>query len=250
MKYLYRIFFIACAITITSPKLSAQDDCCGMGSIFSSLLQSGIFGGYGFQQYSAKGWNDYVSENLESENVSFEDFGFTHGWLVGANLIQLRHDDLMIGLKFYFQSLTETKEAEGFYNGNEATQELEVKINNWNLGMSLSYILSKNFDYRIADIYMSFPSSTLKNEIRTSVETIRDEYESSGTNIGFAFDTGIVFYPAPPYISIELIGGYSFFTIESMSLKDGGSELILTEDFIDGGGFFANAVLTVGIPFN
>ena len=107
----------------------AQDDCCGLGSIFSSVLQSGIFGGYGFQQYSAEGWNDYVSTNLESQTVQFDDFGFAHGWLVGANLIQLREDDFLIGLKFYYQSVTENQEATGTYLGETATQELDLKIN-------------------------------------------------------------------------------------------------------------------------
>ena len=87
---------ILCAVILIFLGIStskAQDDCCGLGSIFSSVLQSGIFGGYGFQQYSAEGWNDYVSTYLESQNVSYDDFGFAHGWLVGANLIQLREEN-------------------------------------------------------------------------------------------------------------------------------------------------------------
>jgi hypothetical protein len=226
----------------------AQDDCCGLGSIFSSVLQSGIFGGYGFQQYSAEGWNDYVSTYLESQNVSYNDFSFAHGWLVGANLIQLREDDFLIGLKFYYQSVTENQGATGTYLGEDATQELDLKINTWGFGMSFSYIVSKNFDIRIADLYLTFPSVDLKNEIRTVSTRITDEYESAESNIGFSFDTGLVFYPAPPYISIELIGGYAFFSAESMQTADF-DELITTSDFIDSGGFFASAVLTVGIPF-
>lgn len=249
MKKTIQLFSAIVVVTIISQSsLKAQDDCCGMGSIFSSLLQSGIFGGYGIQQYSAAGWNDII-QNTPGLAENFKDFGFAHGWMVGANIIQIRHENLLVGLKFYFQSFTENQEATGTYEGEEAKQELDLKLNNWNLGMSLSYIISKNFDFRILDVYMSFPSSRLKNEIRTASANLKDEYESSGTNIGFTFDTGIVFYPAPPYLSIEIVGGYSLFTIESMKLKDGG-ELTSTQDFIDGGGFFANAVLTVGIPFN
>jgi hypothetical protein len=231
-----------------NPKLSAQDDCCGMGSIFSSLLQSGIFGGYGVQQYGAAGWNDIIQSTPElAEN--FSDFGFAHGWMIGANIIQLRHNDFIMGFKFYYQSFTENQATSGTFQGEDANQELDLKINNWNLGASLSYILNNNLDFRILDVYMTFPSSKLKNEIRTSSVSVLDEYESTGTNIGFTFDMGIVFYPVPPYVSVEIVAGYSFFSIEKMQLNDGG-DLNSTEDFIDKGGIFANAVLTVGIPFN
>jgi len=75
---------ILCTVILIFPGGSttkAQDDCCGLGSIFSSVLQSGIFGGYGFQQYSAEGWNDYVSTNLESQTVQYDDFGLLMvGW--------------------------------------------------------------------------------------------------------------------------------------------------------------------------
>ena len=248
MKKIITVIFIYGLFFSANQKLSAQDDCCGMGSIFSSLLQSGIFGGYGFQQFGAAGWNDII-QNTPGLAENFSDFGFAHGWMIGANIIQLRHNDFIMGFKFYFQSFTENQTASGTYQGEDANQELDLKINNWNLGASLSYILNNNLDFRILDAYMTFPSSKLKNEIRTSSTSVLDEYESSGTNIGFTFDMGIVFYPLPPYVSVEIVGGYSFFSIEKMQLKNGG-DLNSTEDFIDKGGFFANAVLTVGIPFN
>ncbi|MBT8382430.1 MAG: hypothetical protein KJO59_08730 [Ignavibacteria bacterium] len=249
MKKTVQLFLAVFIFTIfSSSSLKAQDDCCGMGSIFSSLLQSGIFGGYGVQQYGAAGWNEIVQNTLGlAEN--FKDFGFAHGWLIGANIIQLRHNDLILGFKLYYQSNTENQSSAGTYNGEDANQELDLKINNWQLGGSISYILNNNFDFRILDVYMTFPSVKLKNEIRTSSTSVLNEYESTGTNIGFTFDTGFVFYPAPPYVSIEIVGGYSFFSIEKMKLKNGGA-LNSIEDFIDKGGFFANAVLTVGIPFN
>jgi hypothetical protein len=246
----FLILFAGLIIFLNTVQSNAQNDCCGFGNIFSSLLSSGIFGGYGFQQYSAEGLNNYVTEFMESENVAYEDFGFAHGWLIGANLIQFRQEDIMIGFKFYYQSLTESQQADGTYQGEDATQELDLKINSWGLGLSMSYILNKNFDIRVFDAYMTFPSVSFKNQIRTTSDTYTDEYESSSANIGFAADAGLVFYPAPPYISIEVIGGYSFFSVETMQLKDGGGDLNTTSDFIDAGGFYASAVLTVGIPFD
>ena len=100
-KNIQQIIAVFIIIIVSQSSLKAQDDCCGMGSIFSSLLQSGIFGGYGVQMYDAKGLN----EVLPSED--FRDYGTSWGWRVGANIIQLQQQDLMMGLKFYYQQTTE-----------------------------------------------------------------------------------------------------------------------------------------------
>jgi hypothetical protein len=217
-----------------------------MGSIFSSILGSGIFGGYGFQQYSAAGLNGLIEENTAlAEN--FDDYGFAHGWRVGANVVGIRQKDLLATFKFYYQSVKELQEA----GSGDETQDIELKINSWGLGLGLSYILSNNFDFRILDALMTFNAANLTNDIHSvSSGDSKQEFENSESNIGFAFDTGIVYYPLPPYIAIEIVGGYSFFTIETMVDKEDGIELAASDDFIDGGGFFATAVLTIGIPFN
>ena len=85
---------------------------------------------------------------------------------------------------------------------------------------------------------------------------VEQKIESPETSIGFIAGTGLVFYPVPPYISIEVNAGYSLFSINEMEF-DGGGLLAKNEDsneamdnFIDGGGFFAFAHLMVSIPFN
>ena len=224
----------------------AQDDCCGMGSIFSSILGSGIFGGYGFQQYSAEGLNDLISANpILADN--FKDFGFAHGWRAGANIIGIRQDDLLATLKVYYQSVKELQEA----GSADETQNLEVELNSWAIGLGLSYIINNNFDIKILDALMTFNSANLTNDIYSvSGGDSKQEFESSESNIGFSFDAGLVYYPFPPYLAIEVIGGYSFFSIETMIDKEDYIELETNGDFIDGGGFFATAVLTIGIPFD
>ena len=130
----------------------AQDDCCGVGSIFSSLLQSGIFGGYGIQTYDAKGLN----EVLPSE-TGFKDYGTAMGWRVGANIIQIRREQLLMGLKFYYQQMTETQDI--------TDHEIKLDITQWNLGISFSYIINNNFDIRIMDILMSWTNAELTNSV-------------------------------------------------------------------------------------
>ncbi|MCU0332778.1 MAG: hypothetical protein MUC75_05410 [Ignavibacteriaceae bacterium] len=239
------LLFIGIIFLATKPA-SAQDDCCGAGNIFSSILGSGIFGGYGFQQYSAEGLNGLIAANpILDEN--FDDFGFAHGWRAGANIIGIRQDDLLATFKFYYQSVKEIQEA----GSGDETQELELQMNTWALGLGLSYIINNNLDIRLLDALMTFNSVNLNNDIHsvTSGDS-KQEFESTESNIGFSFDAGLVYYPFPPYVAIEVLGGYSFFAVETMRDTEDFVDLETNGDFIDGGGFFAAAVLTIGIPFN
>jgi len=233
MKNLFTVFLVAGLLFVAyTPDLKGQDDCCGVGSIFSSLIQSGIFGGYGVQMYSAEGLNAELPEG-------FEEYGTAMGWRIGANIIQLRREQLLIGLKFYYQQMTETQDATG--------QEIQLDLKQWNLGMSFSYIVSNSFDIRIFDAMLSWTSAEVKNTGEGFEDIV---FKSPEASIGFTADAGIVFYPFPPYVSLEVLGGYSIFSVDKVNLESGSSGQSTINDFVDGGGFFAVAVLTVGIPFN
>jgi hypothetical protein len=235
VKNLFTLIVVAGILLISyTPNSKAQDDCCGVGSIFSSLMQSGIFGGYGIQTFSAAGLN----EVLPSE-AGFKDYGTAMGWRVGANIIQLQRSQLLMGLKFYYQQMTETQDVTG--------QEIKLNLTQFNLGMSFSYIINNSFDIRIFDAMISWTNAELTNAVEGSDDRV---YKSPETNTGFTFDAGIVYYPFPPYISLEVLGGYSIFSVEKVNLEEGQSGLSTINDIVDGGGFFAVAVLTVGIPFN
>jgi len=229
-------FFLAAGLLIISftSDTKAQDDCCGVGSVFSSLVQSGIFGGYGIQMYGAKGLNE-VTVNIEG----IKDFGTAMGWRVGANIIQIQREQVMVGFKFYYQSMTEKQNLTG--------QDMKLDINQWNLGMSFSYIINNSFDIRIFDAYLSWTSAELT---RTGDGFDDIVFKSPESNIGFTADAGIVYYPFPPYVAIEVLGGYSFFSVDKVNLEEGEDNLDTINDIVDGGGFFAVAVLTVGLPFN
>ena len=164
----------------------AQDDCCGVGSIFSSLIQSGIFGGYGIQMYGAQGLNE-VTVNIEG----IKDFGTAMGWRVGANIIQIQREQLMMGLKFYYQQMTEKQNVTG--------QEIKLNIKQWNLGASFSYIINNSFDIRIFDALISWTSAELTNAVDGFDDNV---YKSPETNIGFTADAGIriLSVPAIPVI--------------------------------------------------
>ena len=233
MKNLFTFFLVAGFLFVAyTPDSKGQDDCCGVGSIFSSLLQSGIFGGYGVQMYSAKGLNEELPEG-------FKEYGTAMGWRVGANIIQLRREQLLIGLKFYYQQMTETQDETG--------QKIQLDLKQWNLGMSFSYIISNSFDIRIFDAMLSWTSAEVKNTGEGYEDIV---FKSPEASIGFTADAGVVYYPFPPYISLEVLGGYSIFSVDKVNLESGQVGQSTINDFVDGGGFFAVAVLTVGLPFN
>lgn len=235
MKNLFTCFLVAGLVFVGYiPDSKAQDDCCGVGSIFSSLIQSGIFGGYGIQMYSAEGLNE-VTINIEG----IEDFGTAMGWRVGANIIQLQHEQLMMGLKFYYQEMREKQDLNG--------QDMTLDITQFNLGTSFSYIISNSFDIRIFDVLISWTNAELT---RTGDGFDDIVFESPEANTGFTADAGIVYYPFPPYVSLEVLGGYSIFSVDKVNLEQGDDNIDTINDIVDGGGFFAVAVLTVGLPFN
>lgn len=244
MKRYFTVLVLTVASVINfSPISFSQDDCCGVGDIFSSLIQSGIFGGYGLQQYNAKGLNDVLPKD-----VGFKDYGTAWGWRVGANVIQVRQRNILVGLKFYYQSMTESQERVE----QDFTQEISLNLSQWNLGLSLSYIASQAFDIRIFDAYLSWTNTELTNKFKSDNPPEDDVYNSPESSLGFTADAGIVWYPIPTatYMSLEVLGGYSLFSIDEAKLEEGSSSLQTIQDIIDGGGFFAAAVLTVGIPFN
>jgi len=229
-------FFLAAGLlfTVLTTDSKAQDDCCGVGSIFSSLIQSGIYGGYGIQMYGAKGLNE-VTGNIEG----IKDFGTAMGWRVGANIIQIQREQVMVGFKFYYQSMTEKQDLTG--------QDMKLDINQWNLGMSFSYIINNSFDIRIFDALISWTSVELT---RTGDGFDDIVFKSPESNIGFTADAGIVYYPFPPYVSFEVLGGYSFFSVDKANLEEGDDNIEQINDIVDSGGFFAVAALTIGLPFN
>jgi hypothetical protein len=245
MNKLFTLLFVIVLTVSSSNTLKAQSDCCGLGSIFQSLVQSGIYGGYGIQLYSAQGLNDVLPAD-----AGFKDFKTTFGWRVGANILGFRHENILFAMKFHYQSMTEKQDRTGEDNGGSFTQELDLKLNQLAFGLSFSYILGKNFDLRLFDGMLTWNGAKLTNSFQSSNPPEDDVYESPESSIGFTFNTGIVWYPFPPYLAIGILGGYSIFSIDELKLEKGNSSLTSIREPIDGGGLFAMAVLTVGIPFN
>ena len=78
----------------------------------SLVLYSGIHGGYGFQQFNAEGFNNYIKDFNEDTTRNFsqkmDEFGFATGFKFGVNLFQFLVDDWVIGMKLSYHILPDT----------------------------------------------------------------------------------------------------------------------------------------------
>lgn len=258
MKNFSVVLFVLVLLSNTS-LVKAQSACCGLDILGGMLLESGVYGGYGIQQFSAKGFNDYIkiyNDNRPGLTKKMDDFGFAHGWKVGANLLQIQDDDMLYGLNFFYQQTQEKHEATATLTNNiQAKREYALTLISYGFGISFSYVMSNSFDFKIADIKMNWNKAKLVNKYSEGTNpTTEQVLKDPEASIGGQISTGIVYYPFPPYISLEANVGYSYFTIDQMQF-DSGQYLVknensteMMENFIDGGGFFAFAQLNIAIP--
>jgi len=239
--------------------IKAQSACCGLDILGGMLLESGVSGGYGFQQFSATGLNDYIkvyNQNRPALTKKMKEFGFAHGWKIGANLFQIQNDNTLIGLNVFYQQTKQVNEATASVNNVTARREYDLTLISYGIGMSYSYVINKHFDYKIIDLKFDWNKAKLVNKYTEGTNSPTEEkLENPDAAIGGKVSTGLLYYPFPPYISLEIIGGYSYFAIDEMQFETTKQFLAKNENsfeqmdnFIDGGGFFAFAQLNIAIP--
>lgn len=244
---------------LNSSNINAQSACCGLDILGGMLLESGVSGGYGAQQFSATGLNGIVKtlNSQSSVTKNMDEFGFAHGWRVGANLLNVQDDNMLYGFNFFYQQTKEIHEATTTLTNNiPAKREYELTLISYGIGISFSYILNKSFDFKIADIKVNWNNAKLVNKYTEGTSASTEEIlKNPEANIGGQISTGIVYYPFPPYVSLEVNAGYSYFTIDEMQFETSKQFLASNENssekmdnFIDGGGFFAFAQLNIAIP--
>ncbi len=240
--------------------VSAQS-CCGLDFLTGAILQSGINFGYGVQQFSAEGLNNYIKVYNNKRpflTKKMDDFGFATGWRAGANLLAIEEHNMFYGMNVFYQQMKEKHEASALLSNDiPAKREYDLTLISYGVGFWFSYIISKSFDFKVADIRLNFNKAKFINRYtegtNPSAEQVLKDPEAS---MGGQISTGLLYYPYAPYVSIELSVGYSYFTIDEMQFESSGLSLAVNEDsnekmdnFIDSGGFFAFAQLNVAIPF-
>lgn len=256
----FSVVLFALLVFSNSSLIKAQSACFGLDFLAGMLLESGVYGGYGAQQFSAAGLNDYIkvyNQNRPALTKKMDEFGFAHGWRAGANLLNVQDENMLYGLNIFYQQMKEKNEATAtLINNVPAKREYDLTLISYGFGISFSYILSNSFDFKIADVKMSWNNAKLLNKYTEGTNAATEEVlKNPEANIGGQIATGLVYYPFPPYVSLEVNVGYSYFTIDEMQFES--SQLYLArnensnekmDNFIDGGGFFGFAQLNIAIP--
>jgi hypothetical protein len=256
----FSVVLFALVVLFNSSSIKAQSACFGLDFLAGMLLESGVYGGYGAQQFSATGFNDYIkvyNNNRPALTKRMDEFGFAQGWRAGATILNVQDDHMLYGLNIFYQQMKEKNEATATLTNNvTAKREYDLTLISYGFGISFSYILSNSFDFKIADVKMSWNNAKLLNKYTEGTNAATEEVlKNPEANIGGQIATGIVYYPFPPYVSLEVNVGYSYFTIGEMQFESSQQYLARNENsnekmdnFIDGGGFFGFAQLNIAIP--
>lgn len=253
------VVLVALVLSVNSSFVKAQS-CCGLDYAAGMLLESGVYGGYGVQTFQPTGLNDYIkvyNQNRPALTKNMDKFGFAHGWRVGANIFQIESGKMLYGVNAFYQQMQEKNEAAAtLTNDVSAKREYSLTLISYGFGIAVSYIINKNFDFKIADVKINWNNAKLVNRYTEGINPATEEVlKNPDANIGGQISTGILYYPFPPYVSIEANAGYSYFKINEMKFEASGQFLARNENsvekmdnFIDGGGFFAFAQLNIAIP--
>ncbi len=258
MKKIFTAIYILIIWFFSMNNLSAQ--CCSGEFIVSLMLQSGVDVGYGIQFFDPAGFNNYIErDNFRYVSTSIskmEKFGTAHGFTFGANIIQFHLEDFFIGFKVNYNQMKENKSGTAsISSGGKIEREFDLTLTSFGIGFETSLKASRKLYLKFLDAMLTWNSAKLEYKYSDPFTTSEQKLESPGNNIGLSAGAGVLFYPLPPYISVEATCGYAFFSIPEMQFAggellaetpDGGSAM---KNFIKSGGIFALLQVNLAAPF-
>lgn len=243
-------FTILICLLIFFAENNSLAQCCSAEFFVSRMAQSGVNGGYGIQFYDPVGFNNYIDLENQKYSTKLAKFGTAKGFKVGANLIQVQIDEILIAIKLSYQQMDEKKSTEGTIN-----REYDLTLTSFGVGLATSLVVTKRLSIKFLDALVTWNNAKLTNKYSDSFSSSEQILKSRSSDVGASLGAGVNFHILPPYLSIEATGGYSFFSIRKMQFS-GGELLSQTPDggpamdnFIKSGGLFAFIQLNLAIPF-
>ena len=248
MKYLFLI-----SLLLFLPA-HAQDQKMGFGCL-------GLVGGtagYQVQKFQATGLNSYIGNlnRIHSDSLinPIPEFGRAEGYRFGINFFRQNYSGFVITFKGSYQSLQEKQESRWHAGEGDNTNTLDLKINQFSLGVDLGTTLFSVLDWKVIDASLLLSSAKLVHtENFPGKPTVKTEYKSDGNSFGYSFGSGFILHLIKNYISVEGTIGYAFFTIDK--IKDPESDYLQTSDpsspvtnFIENGGLTGIIQLNIGFP--
>ena len=260
MKKIHSLLFLNVLLVINfSLPVFSQDDCLGVSSSML-LFSSGINAGYGFQNFSAEGFNHYIdvyNELRPNLMQKMDKFGSASGFRFGITPLQFSAAHWVMGLKLSYHFLSETHEATASVPDGTARREYNLKMKSLYFTMSFGYNVSEFLTFKVADLSLTFTSVDLKNSLfEPGLPAEEQKLTSVDNPLGVNMSSGLIIYILPQILAIEATVGYSFLYINEMEFEDGGNKLQIDENtsdsmlnFIDGGGLYVFGQINLSIPF-
>ncbi len=227
---------------------------------FGCLGFVGGYGGYSYQEFDAKGLNEYVSafniSNKDSLSSPMGKFGKAKGYRVGINFFRANIKGFILTTKGFYQAITEKNSATMTSANGTSNITYQLDLNNWGLGLDLGTSITGGLSWKVIDAAVLLNTVTFTNTLNMpGPTTIVKKYNNEKYVLGYSVGTGFILDIVEQYISIEGLAGYSFFSIDKMKSDDSSNEMPAAENsaqpmrnFIASGGFNAVVQLNVGFP--
>jgi len=226
---------------------------------FGCLGFVGGYGGFTYQEYNAKGLNEFVQQFNEAKASTLQsdlnEFKYATGYRVGINIFRASFEGgFMVTAKGYYQSLGQKSEVTENIPEGISNYSFDLDLKNWAIGFDVGINLTSGISWKILDGAVHFNKVKLTNTVNKPGYTEIHKFISDENVFGYSVGTGFIVYIVKDYISIEGLAGYTGLTIDEMKLEDETTfspEPLNTQKsvkFIDSGGFTAVVQLNVGFP--
>jgi hypothetical protein len=218
----------------------------------------GGYGGYVYQDFDAKGLNQFITEfNLETYETLgvLKGINNASGYRLGLNFFRATFENnIILTAKGFYQSLGKTSSAK-IENTSSYNYSLDLDIQNWALGFDVGWQFTKVVSWKIIDGSLNFNNVKLTETTDLPGETYVDKYKSDSGVFGYSIGTGIIVAIIKDYVSIEGLAGYTHLVIDDVYDEAGTkfynpyiTQLNSENKFIESGGFTAVIQLNIGFP--
>ena len=227
---------------------------------FGCLGFVGGYGGFTYQQFDAKGLNDYIIAFNDNPSVTspMDEFSYATGYRVGLNFFRASFPaGFIITAKGYYQFLAKKNSAitEDQTVGIVNTS-VDLDLKNWAVGLDVGLNITNNVSWKIVDGALHFNNVKLTETNDYPGETEVKKYKSDAGVLGYSIGTGVIIAIVKDYISVEGLAGYTFMSFDDIKTDDGEyylypggfSSIYQYPKFIESGGFTAVVQLNVGFP--
>ncbi len=218
---------------------------------FGCLGLSGVFGGYGYQYYKADGLNNYiVSQFPDDPAIDKKNFKRGEGFILGANILQVKFSSLFFGLKGFYQFSQETKTL--LNTNTSGFNSYQLNFNYWGAGIDFGFPLGSFVSLKLVDAGVTYSDISLEISDKIGGETIPVmTYKSKKPQLGYYAGSGLIFNIVSNYISLELTARYHFSKYDNIENENHETLLpVQSEDYlIKESGIEATVQLNIGLPF-